>query len=332
MDESFTVTVSTPDADAVVGAALIGRAAGGRIEALVFDSEGLVRFFEQSVQEKLPRAYELVLCGPVVTRRDWDGRLIRPRLMDSLRAFMGPIRWFSARRWEPEDVSAVGHLIGVENLVISEIAGSVAMMVKDRYFEAGDEREDSLARFAAGHLTQEEEQGWGAKLRKVLIALKADYYELAGAVGPLIENRIQDLIDKYADRAEQTDEDNRRFAHDNAGEPTQMGEMKLVFFSLPRPRHPFWAEISEHAREATGAELSLCRLQGRPVMLLSRDADVRADLRVWARYVTDLLPGARSVGAQPDVVPLVIDRLAEDPGLHDEVLSLMKDGAHLLRN
>ena len=32
-----------------------------------------------------------------------------------------------------------------------------------------------------------------------------------------------------------------------------------------------------------------------------------------------------------DVVPLVIDGLADDSGLQDEVLTLLKDGAHLLR-
>ncbi|MCK4374179.1 MAG: hypothetical protein KAX19_02585, partial [Candidatus Brocadiae bacterium] len=72
-------------------------------------------------------------------------------------------------------------------------------------------------------------------------------------------------------------------------------------------------------------------LEGRSVMLLACDAALRVDLRVWMRYVTDLVPAARSVGARPDVVPLVVRGLADDPGLREEVLSLMADGAHLLR-
>ncbi len=55
------------------------------------------------------------------------------------------------------------------------------------------------------------------------------------------------------------------------------------------------------------------------------------DLQVWVRYVTDLLPAARSVGARPDVVPLIVDGLKERPDLMDEVLELMAEGAHLLK-
>ena len=331
MDENLTVIVSAPDVDAVVAGALMGRAVRGRAEALVFDSQGLVEFFEPVVQQKLPRAYDLVLCGLEVMHRNWDGRLVRPRLMDALRGFVGPILWLSARRWDSQDLRAVGHVLGGDNLIVSEGAGSVAVMVKDRYFGTGHEYEDSLGRLAADRLSADERQSWGAKLRKVLVALKADYFELAGAVGALMEERLQELIAAHGDRAERTEQENRAFACQNAGQPRIMGEMKLVSLSLSPPKHAFWADISEYAREAAGSGLSLCRLEGRQVMLLSRGREVRIDLRVWARYVTDLLPAARSVGGQPDVVPLVVDGLADDSGLQDEVLTLLKDGAHLLR-
>ncbi len=48
-----------------------------------------------------------------------------------------------------------------------------------------------------------------------------------------------------------------------------MGALKLVCLSLPPEKHAFWAEISAYAREEAEAELALCRLEGRPVMVLS---------------------------------------------------------------
>lgn len=331
MADRFTVIVSEPEVDGVVAGALVGRAAEGQAEALVFDSQGLLEFFGPGVQEKLPRNYDLVLCGPAVVHSDWDGRLVRPRLMDALRGFLGPVRWYSARSWEPEDRRAVGHIVGDGNLMVSETAASVAAMVCDACFGAGHQYEDSLVRFAEGRLSKEEEEDWGAQLRLVLTVLKADHYDLAGAVGALMGGRPDVLIGKHGDRARRTDEQNRAFARENAGEPRVMGRMKLVFLSLPPDKQPFWAEVSAYARQAAEAGLSLCHLEGRSVMLLACDADLRVDLRVWMRYVTDLVPAARSVGARPDVVPLVVRGLADDLGLREEVLSLMADGAHLLR-
>ncbi len=334
MAERFTVIVSEPEVDGAVAGALTGRAAPGRAEALVYDSQGLAEFFGPDVQRKLPHSYDLVLCGLAVVHRDWDGRLVRPRLMDALRGFLGPVHWFSTRSWEPEDRRTVAHVLGEGNLVVGDAGGSVAAMVRDAYFarEGEYEYEDSIVRLTAGRLSEQEEKDWGAKVRTVLTALKADHSELAAAIGMLMGARLQELIDTYAERAAQTDEDNRRFALEAAQEPRRMGEKNLVFVSLPPVKHPFWAEIGAYARQQKDAELSLCHLEGRSVMVLACEPVVRADLRVWARYVTDLMAAAQSVGAQPDSVPLVIQGLANDPGLRDEVLSLMADGAHLLRS
>ncbi len=331
MAENFTVTLCAPDADALAAGALVGRAAEGRTEVMVFDSERLGSFFEPDIQQKLPRAYDLVLCGLEVCHYDWDGRLVRPRLMDALRAFVGPVRWYSRRRWEPEDLRAVEHLAGEENLVVREDARSVAMLVAEAHFSPDDEYEQSLARFGAGDLTDRERETWGGQLARVLTALKASTSAMAGAVGMLMEGNLQELIQRHTDLAERAEEDNRCCARTHADRPRRMGEAKLVFVSLPPAKHPFWAEISEYARQESGAELSLCRLQGRPAMVLSRDHKSRFDLRAWARYVTDLLPAAQSVRPEPHVVPLVIRGLEDDPGLKDEVLHLLEDGAHLLR-
>jgi hypothetical protein len=165
----------------------------------------------------------------------------------------------------------------------------------------------------------------------VLTALKGDRRQLAAAIVMLSRERVQKVVDTYAESAEKTQEENRRIAAERAEEPVRMNEMELVRLELPEEKHPFWAEISEYARREADAELALCRLSGRPTLLLTRDEDVRADLRSWARYVTDLLPGARSVGARPDVVPLVVEDLVDRPELEEDVLNLMSDGAHLLK-
>ncbi|MHC4592362.1 MAG: hypothetical protein ACYS8L_06665 [Planctomycetota bacterium] len=332
MADDFTVVLSAPDIDSVVAGALVGRALKGRVEALVFDSPGLLEFFSSAVQQKLPRSYSLVLCGVEVVHSDWHGRLVRPSLMDALRDFLGPIRWFSAGHWEPEDRRAVAHIVGPENLRISPSGGSVAVMVRSSFASGDDEYADSLLRLATDRLSEREEEEWGASARRVVTALKADYRQLAGAVGLLIESRIGELIEEHAATAQQTDEAIRDFARRHAGEPKVMGSMKMVVVSLQRAMQPFWAEIAAHARQEADAELSLCHLEGRPVMLLARGREVRTDLRAWARYVTDLLPGARSIGARPDVIPLLIPGLGEDVALRAEVLNLMADGAHLLRN
>jgi len=327
----FTVVVAAPDVDSVVAGALAGRAADGRVEFLVFDSGGLVGFFASGVQQKLPRSYDLVLCGLEVVRTDWDGRPVRPPLMDALRAFLGPVRWFSARAWEPDDLSAVAHIIGDVNLVAPGVPGSVAAAVRDALFRQAGPSEDALVRFAAGRLSLAEEEAWGASARLILTALKADYGKLAEAMGFLMEGRYGGLVEEFGERARRTDEDNRRLGRQNAREPQAVGEMKLVFVTVPAPSQRFWAEIGSYARREKGAELSLCHLEGRSVLVLACNAELRVDLRVWAGYVTDMWPAVSVAGARPDAVPLLVYGLAQEPRLGDEVLRLLTEGAHLLR-
>jgi len=330
MDEQYTVTVASPEVDPVVAAALAGRATEGSTEVLIFSSQELPRFFETEVQRKLPRGCGLMLCGVEVVHVDWDGRLVRPQLMERLRHFFGEIRWFSAAPWLAEDRQAVGHMIGDERLVVSEAAESLAGLVRRSLGAPEDDYEEALARFAAGKLSLEEAR-WAEPLRTVLTALKADRYALAEAVGELMEENIDGLLDRHLERARRIEEENRRFAARQAEEPLRMGERRLVCVGVPPDKQCFWAEVSGCAREEAEADVSLCRLLGRPTVVLARGPEFRTDLREWARYVTDLMPAARSVGAREDVVPLVIDGLDEDPGLQKELLGLLRDGAHLLR-
>ncbi len=133
MADRFTVVVAAPDVDACAAAALVGRCAPGHTETLVFDSERLAAFFEHPVQQKLPHGYDLVFCGSEVVHTDWDGRLVRPKLMDALRSHIGPVRWFAAYRWDPVDRQAIEQMIGRGNLVASDTADSTAALVAAHY-------------------------------------------------------------------------------------------------------------------------------------------------------------------------------------------------------
>jgi len=330
MADPFTAVVAAPEADAVAAGVLAGRAAEGKAEVLIFDSQGLVDFFAPDLQRRLPRSYRLVLSGQEVVHTDWDGRLVRPGLMDALRAFLGPIRWFSSAPWEPEDRRAVGHIVGEENLALSG-GRSLAAAVLKACCEPHDEYAALLVRLTERRGAGAEEERQAEELHLVLSALKGERGRLAEAAGALMEGGLQDVLEAYAERARRIADDNRRFAREHAGEPLPMGEMKLVTITLPAPRQPFWVEVSRYARQEAEAELSLCCLGGRSVMLLEAESSVRADLRTWARYVTDLLPPAQTVGARPQVVPIVVRGLADDPGLVNEALRLMTEGAHLLK-
>jgi hypothetical protein len=331
MAGSLTVVVSSADLDGLLAGAVAGRAAEGTAEAVVFDAQKLFEFFGPAVQQRLPRGYNLVLCGLEVVHIDWDGRLVRPRLMDALRNFLGPIRWFSAGPWDPDDRQAVGHIVGEGNVAISQTGASVAGLVLDTYLRRSDGYEDSLVRLAEGRLTDEEEESWGRRARMVLTALKADPHEMAAAVAMLMDQRLSELLGRYAEQAVRTDETMRRFAGERAQEPRAMDDMRLVVLGLPPEWQPFHEEVSAYARQEKGAEFSLCHLEGRSVLLLECSPSVRVDLRTWARYVTDLMPAAEAVGARPGVVPLVVRGLAQDVGLRDEVLGLLAEGAYLLK-
>jgi hypothetical protein len=331
MEPDLTVVIHTLDAPSVLGAALIGRASEGKVEALAHEAGDLVRFFDGSVQRKLPRHYSLAICGPGLVHVNWDGELVRPGLMQALRRFMGSIRWYSGCAWEAEDVRAVGHIIGERNLFVDESAGSVADLVMADLGQPDDRYGAELARCASGRLSPQAEDDWGARLRGVVSALKAEPAGLSEAVALLMDGQRQELIDGRLGLARRVEEENRSFAREAAEGPLRFGELEMTCISLPAEKSIFWAEISGYALEAKDCALCLCHLVGRAVLLLVAAPEVRADLRVWAGYVTDLMPEARCVGASRNVVPVVVDGLLRDPGLKDKILGLLEDGAHLLR-
>ena len=328
--KKVTVIVAGPSLDGVVSAVLCARAAEGAFEILLFESEKLGEFFALEVQQKLPPYYELMICGLEVTYRDWDGRLVRPLLMARLRSLTTPVKWFSARSWDAQDRAAVGHIIGERNLVVSESAPCTADLVKRIHFGDEGAYEQSLVNLVAGQLDQQQEQLWGEKWRKVISALRNDAGQLAECISPLIDGRPENIDSALAKTGEDIDSENRRFAREHARSVERMRERTLVSLSLPPEKHAFWAEISSYARAEAGADFSLCDLVGRPVLVLSQERECRVDLRKWSRYVTDLLPEAQAVVTGSDVVPLFVEGLDKDPGMRQQVIELLRDGAHLL--
>ncbi len=331
MGQPFTVVVCTPDVDAALAAAIAGRVAEGRAETLVFASDELPAFFESEMQRRLPRGYDLTLCGHQVVHVDWDGRLVRPVLMKRLRRFVGVVRWFGRQPWRPEDRRALEHMIGADNVALADAGAALAELVLHQQQGGEDGYVQDLARCAAGRLSDQEEGRWGAALRRVLTFLKADRQTMASVVGELVEGNVGQVVEEHAEEARRTEQQVQSFAEASAQDVRPMGARRLVTVPVPEGKHAFWAEIGAFARTAAEAQLSLCHLQGRLVMVLAREAGLRADLRSWARYVTDLMPEAQTVGARPDTVPLLVDGLDEDPGLRQVVLALLQDGAHLLR-
>jgi len=329
--ENARVVVASRTVDGVASAVLAARSARSAFEVIFLDSEGLPGFFVPSMQQKLPPFYELIICDLGVMRRNWDGELIRPALMDRLRELGRPVRWFSCEPWMAEDRAAVGHIIGEGNLVVNQSAPCTASLVREALVDEAGPFEEGLVELAGGGAGEGAAE-WVGKWRSVISALKDAPAALAEAISPLISARPEQVSEELLERAARTEQANREFAKGHVGEPVAMRESKLVTIELPPERHAFWAEISEYARADTGAEFCLCRLRGRPVALLTRAQESRTDLRPWVRYLTDLMPAARNVGNRPEAAPIVIEGLNEDPALLQEAVNLLRDGAHLLKS
>ena len=323
--------VASPDADGAASAVIAARSAEAVLKVLFMESERLPHFLDESSQQALPSHYELILCGMQVMRIDWDGRLIRPLLMAGLRAFTSPVKWFSAHEWKSEDLAAVAHVIGEENLCVCETAECTAALVRGACCAPEDDYADSLVRLGTG-LSGEEGNPWIDQWRRVITTLKDNLPAMAEAISPLIAGRPDELSQELLLRADRLARENQELARSNAEEPIRMRQSTLVTIDIPAGRHPFWEEICASACAQTETEFCLCRLVGRPTLVLTRAAGSRMDLRRWARYVTDMLPQAQSVDAAPQAVPLVVEGLVHDPLLKREVLRLLEEGAHLIRS
>jgi len=326
MDE-LTVGLCAPDLDGVVCAALVGRRVRGPVEMQFRRSQDLAGFFADDMQRKLPNSYRLVICGPAVVHADWDGRVIRPRLIEALRAFIQPVEWFSARPWAPEDVATAAHIVGEERLHV-EPATSCAALVRRALARPDDPLAETLQALAEGRAQEE----WAGTVEHAVRWLKDEPAAL-GRVGALLsEGRPADLPEALLHRASAREAEVRREAEAPSGEPTPVGAHTLCVLPVKPARWPFWQEMARTAMDARGAEFCLCLLEGRSALMLCARADVPADLGVWVRYVTDMLPGLSVVDELPGAVVLCAPGLPRRPDLKDEIVRLLAEGAHLLGN
>ena len=326
----LTVILASGDVDGVASAVIAARAADGPVEMLFFDSEHLVDFFSNSFQDKFPGRHHLIICGLEVVHTSWDGELLRPRLMDALRASVSQVLWFSSRHWRPKDRAAVANIFGSGNLVVGPNASCTAALVRSHFASEDDEYAVLMEGLAAGRLPQEAEDVWGSRWSGIIASFKDDLRHLGEAVAPLVEARPWQIPDALIEKAARTEQQDRELAERNAAGPVQVGEHKLATIDIPSHRHAFWREISRWALAHTGAQFCLCCLAGLPVLILTRSDEQPTDLRTWVRYLTDLLPAARAVGGNPDAVPICLRGLEQGPALKREVIEILRQGAHLL--
>jgi hypothetical protein len=327
MDQN-TVIVAEPTPDGAVCAVLAARACRTPRRTFLLPSPELLDFFAHSTQRDLPRVYSLVICGLGLVHTSWDGRLLRPHVVQALRDFARPVRWFSNREWEPDDRIAVQNIIGEDRLTVDPSAPSSAKLVRAYYSDPDPDYADTLVQLAGSE--EEATVEWTPRWRRIISSLKDDPARLSPAVQPLIDGEPEDIPGDLLDRAERIEQGNRELASENASDPVPMRDYTLTRIDIPPDRHAFWREISAFARSARGVDFSLCRLLRRPVLVLSRGEDIRKDLRRWVRYVTDVVPAASAVEPRPDAVPLFVEGLTEDPGLADDVVRALQDGSHLL--
>ena len=325
-----TVVLFDLTIDGAISAVLAARALGDECQLRPTRAEKLPDFFEESVQSGLPASCELVVCALEVVHKDWDGELIRPRLMEGLRGFAGPMRWFSAEPWHPEDVAAVGHLVGADKLVVSENVRCAAELVQQHLLPEPKHYEQRLVATILG--PEKDWAEWQGNWRSVITALKAKPEKVGEALSVLVEGRPELLSDELVEHANKVEQENHEFAEQNASDPLEMRANTMITIDIPPERHCFWSEISSHAIRLKETDFCLCRLVGRPVVILTRSDECRIDLRRWVRYLTDLLPPAESLGNRAHMVPVVIRGLTEDPGLKQEAINLLKDGSHLLQS
>lgn len=324
------VVLASGDVDGVASAVIAARAADGRAEMLFSESQHLVDFFAGPVQDRFPRRYDLVICGIDVVHTSWDGELIRPRLMDALRAFVSPVVWFSSRPWHPEDRATVENIVGAGNLMVDTDAPCTAALLRAHFAPPDDAYAAQLEGLAAGRLPEEADAEWGAQWRRVITSFKDDLRHLGEAIAPLVGARPSEIPDALIERATRTQQQNRELAERSAEDPVKVGEHKLACIDIPRERHAFWREISGCVLALTGAQFCLCRLTGRPVLILTRSKEQRTDLRTWARYLTDLHPAASAIGESPEAVPVYLRGLDQDAALKREAIEILRQGAHLL--
>ena len=324
-----SIVIAEPTADGAACAVMALRASGSTPDTFFVSSQKLADLFSSGTPGRSSASPSVIICGLGVVHTSWDGRVLRPHLMQSLRDIASPIRWFSPRRWRSEDRTAVANIIGVERLVVAPDSSCAAELIADFY--AGQMGEDAKALVQmAGGKGNGSAPDWVGRWRRVIAALRDRPSQIRPAIEPLVAGNPAGLDAGFLERAEAVEQTNRDTAAQLAGDPIAMRQHTLTCLAIPGERHAFWREISQYARAVRGTDFSLCRLVGRPVLVLSRDEEERVDLRQWSRYVTDVIPAARAVEPRPERIPFYVQGLAEDPGLMDDVVRALKEGAHLI--
>jgi hypothetical protein len=326
-----TVVVASPDAAGAVAGALAARSVSGSVEVLVLASCELPGLFDWTTRRRLPVRHGLMLCGQRVVQVDWDGHPVRSRLMECLRGFVGQVTWYGSGWWHDDDRRAVEHVIGVGSLHLDPVTGSCAVAARAALFGPEDHYEEGLCRAVCKDAGPHAAEQGSTTLRGVLEGLKGDRRALAAAIRLLSAGGSEDVVTRYGAAASAREGANREWAATCTHSPVAAGPLKLVSLSVPADRRVFWAELAGYAREHSGAEVSLCRMEGCCVLMLARGDAPRVDLRKWARYLTDGLPGARMLEAAADAVPILIEGLAKAPELADQAMALLVEGGHLLR-
>jgi hypothetical protein len=327
MDTS-PVIVAEPTPDGAACAVLAARGIGDLCGTFFFPAAELVGFFDPSTQRDLPRVYSLIICGMGLVHTSWDGKLLRPYLVQKLRDFVRPVRWFSARNWKPDDRAAVENIIGEDRLIVDPSAENNAELVRQHYAGNEDQYAEDILALAGGNAA--DAPAWVNDWHRIISSLKNEPGRIGEIIQPLLNGQPGEVSAELLDRADHTEQRNRELASENVSDPVAMRDYSLVRIDIPPDRHAFWREIGAYARARHGADFSLCQLLSRPVLVLSRGEEHRVDLRRWIRYVTDVVPAATAVEPRPDAVPLCVNGLTDDPGLANDVVRALKDGAHLL--
>lgn len=326
--EQITVVAAEPTVDGAASAVLALRQANSPTRNVFLFPDQLPDFFDRKTQQSYPSVYQLVICGIGVVHTSWDGELLRPKLIECLRDFPGPVRWYSASSWRSEDIAAIRNIIGDQRLRTDATAACCAEIVRRDYSSGTPYFADAMVQLGGG--TQGSSAEWMNAWERIIESLKNDLPRLSDAIGPLIDGEPEDYDEGLLERAKEIEERNRRIADDGASDPRPMREYTLTRVEVPVDLHCFWREISAYARSKRGADFCLCHLADRPVLVISRGHEHRMDLRRWARYVTDVIPEAAAIDPAAGAVPLYVRGLANDAGLADEVERALKDGAHLL--
>jgi hypothetical protein len=321
-----TVFIARKTLDGVLAAVIAARAAALPYELRFHEDEDLIEFFDREVQRGLPDAYRLVVTGLRPRRRSLSGGLIRDRLIDALRALTKPVVWLSAEPWAAEDLGAVGHEIGQENLHVEPAAASSAALAR-RLFAPEDEDAATLAAMAGADL-REGLPEWAGPWREVLDALRIDPPRLRQQADLLVRGMPEALDEDATAEARAVREENRRLA----GPETPwvaIEEARMAHLRLPEERLVFRREIGALAQEAAGARWALLGVVERGIALLEGEPAEDELAAEMGRYLVETLEGFDLERDGPGSYSLIAPPRAPFEGAFEEILAAAPQAAYI---